>query len=115
MKRDQFLRLSVFAVVAAGFPLQSCKSSIDEQGLSHPTFLARLFDAHTINETGKAYLEKVPEENDRYQLIQLLAKDDAIANAKDDRSINEYLDKTIQQDFESGNTMRIILIIEQLI
>lgn len=108
MKRNEFLKLSAFATAAVSFPfLQSCKSNIDEQGLSHPAFLSRLFDENTIKETGKAYLQKVPKENDQYQLIQLLAKQDAIANTTNEKIIHDYLDKSVQQDFETGNTITI--------
>lgn len=108
MKRNEFLKLSAFATAAVSFPfLESCKSNVDEQGLSHPAFLSRLFDENTIKETGKAYLQKTPKENNKEQLIQLLAKDGVVANTTDEKAIHDYLAAAIQKDFESGNTVTV--------
>ena len=75
--------------------------------MSQPVFLSRLFDENTIKETGKAYLKKASSENDEDKLVKLLADNNNIINSKDEKSIHQYLDKKIQQDFETGNTVTV--------
>jgi len=106
MKRKKFIQLSAFAAAAISFPLlHSCNSSVDERVLSQPVFLSRLFDKNTIKDVGKAYLQKTPVENDNDKLVRLLAGNSSTANSIDEKTIHEYLDKKIEQDFETGKTV----------
>jgi len=108
MKRRNFIQLSTFGAVAISFPLlQSCGPSIIEQAIAQPVFLSRLFDENTIKDAGAAYLKSIAEENDKHKLVQLLAGNNNIANSKDENAIHQYLDKKIQQDFETGNTVTV--------
>ncbi|HYJ64579.1 MAG TPA: hypothetical protein VEV62_12600 [Parafilimonas sp.] len=106
MKRRNFIQLSAFATAAISLPLlHSCTPSLSEQAMSQPVFLSRLFDENTIKETGKAYLKKASSENDEDKLVKLLADNNNIINSKDEKSIHQYLDKKIHDDFETGNTV----------
>jgi len=106
MKRRNFIQLSAFATAAISLPLlHSCSPSLSEQAMSQPVFLSRLFDENTIKETGKAYLKKASSENDEDKLVKLLADNNNIINSKDEKSIHQYLDKKIHDDFETGNTV----------
>ncbi len=106
MKRRNFIQLSAFAAAAISLPLlHSCSPSLTKQAMSQPLFLSRLFDENTIKETGKAYLKKASSENDEDKLVQLLAGNNNIINSKDEKSIHQYLDKKIHDDFETGNTV----------
>ena len=106
MKRKDFIQLSVFAAAAVSFPfLQSCSPSSKEKVMSKPVFLSRLFDEKTISEAGKAYIQKIPAENNEDKLIDLLADNNSIANSTDGKKILQYLDQKIKLDFEKGNTV----------
>jgi hypothetical protein len=105
MKRRDFIQLSAFAAAAISFPLlHSCRSSVNENAISQPVFLSRLFDKETIKEVGKSYLQKSPQENNEDKLVQLLANN---SNTTDEKAIHEYLDKTIRNDFETGKTITV--------
>jgi hypothetical protein len=106
MKRSEFIQLSAFAAAAISLPLlHSCSPAAGEHALSKPLFLSRLFDANTIKEAGKAYLQKTPAENNDDKLIQLLSDNSSIAKSTDETAIQEYLDKKVRQDFQEGNTV----------
>ena len=106
MKRKDFIQLSAFAAAAISLPLlHSCSPSVNNRAISQPVFLSRLFDESTIKETGKAYLQKAPAENDDDKLVRLLADNSSIATSADEKTIHEYLDKKVKQDFETGNTV----------
>ena len=108
MKRRNFIQLSAFATAAISIPLlHGCNSSATEQAIAQPVFLSRLFDENTIKDTGKAYLKNIAGENDRNKLEQLLADNSNIIHSKDESAIHQYLDKKIQQDFETGNTVMV--------
>jgi len=105
MKRRDFIQLSAFTAAAISFPLlHSCRSGVNEDAISQPVFLSRLFDKETIKEVGKSYLQKSPQENSEDKLVQLLANN---SNTTDEKTIHEYLDKTIRNDFETGNTISV--------
>jgi len=105
MKRRNFIQLSAFTAAAISFPLlHSCRSAVNENAISQPGFLSRLFDKETIKEVGKSYLQKSPQENSEDKLVQLLANN---SNTTDEKAIHEYLDKTIRNDFETGNTITV--------
>jgi hypothetical protein len=105
MKRRDFIQLSAFTAAAISFPLlHSCRSTVNENAISQPVFLSRLFDKETINEVGKSYLQKSPQENNEDKLVQLLANN---STTTDEKGIHEYLDKTIRNDFETGNTITV--------
>jgi hypothetical protein len=106
MKRRDFIQLSAFAAAATSLPLlHSCSPSSTEQAMSQPLFLSRLFDENMIKDAGKAYLKNTPSESDENRLVQLLANNNNIDNATDEKAIHLYLDKKIQDDFEAGNTV----------
>ena len=106
MKRRNFIQLSAFAAAAISVPLlHSCNSSVGKHAMSQPVFLSRLFDENTLMQAGKAYIQKVPAENDDDKLIQLLADNISIANSSDEKAIHAYLDEKIKHDFETGNTV----------
>jgi hypothetical protein len=106
MKRRDFIQLSAFAAAAISVPLlHSCSPSLNEQAMSHPLFLSRLFDESMIKDAGKAYLKNAISESDENKLVQLLTGNNNIANSTDEKEIHQYLDKKIQHDFETGNTV----------
>lgn len=106
MKRRDFIQLSAFATAAISLPLlNSCNPSSNERAMSQPVFLSRLFDENTVKDAGKAYLKKASSENNEDKLVQLLAGNNNIINSTDEKSIHQYLDKKIQSDFETGNTV----------
>ena len=108
MKRRDFIQLSAFAAAAISFPLlHSCNALATEQAMSQPLFLSRLFDENMIKDAGETYLKNTPSENDEDKLVQLLANNNNIANSSDEKAIHQYLDKKIQQDFETGNTVMV--------
>ena len=106
MKRKEFIQLSAFAAAAISLPLlNSCNASVNEHTLSKPVFLSRLFDEVTIKDAGKAYLQKIPLENDNDKLVRLLTGNSSIANAMDEKAIHQFLDEKVKHDFETGNTI----------
>lgn len=106
MKRSDFIQLSAFAAAAISLPLlHSCGPAKGEREFSKPIFLSRLFDETTIKQAGKAYLQKTPSEKDEDKLIQLLSGNKAIAVSADEKTIHQYLDQKIKDDFEKGNTV----------
>jgi hypothetical protein len=106
MKRRNFIQLSAFAAAAISLPLvHSCSLPAGENAMSQPVFLSRLFDENTINEAGKAYLQKTPSENDDDKLVKLLADNSSVANSTDEKAIHQYLDEKIKHDFETGKTV----------
>src|SRR5438045_144903 len=108
MKRRNFIQLSAFATAAISIPLlHACNPSTTEQAVAQPVFLSRLFDENTIKDAGKAYLKNTTAENDKHKLVELLSGNSDIANSNDEKAIHQYLDKKIQQDFETGNTVMV--------
>ncbi|HXL54921.1 MAG TPA: hypothetical protein VN958_01605, partial [Chitinophagaceae bacterium] len=99
-------QLSAFAAAAVSVPLlNSCTQAITEDAIAKPIFLSRLFDEKQIDETGKAYIQKAPSENDENKLIQLLSDGSSIARSSDQNAIHRYLDQRVKKDFETGNTV----------
>jgi hypothetical protein len=108
MKRRNFIQLSAFATAAISIPLlHGCNPSATEQATAQPVFLSRLFDENTIKDAGKAYLKNIAAENDKHKLVELLSGNSDIANSKDEKAIHQYLNKKIQHDFETGNTVMV--------
>jgi hypothetical protein len=60
-----------------------------------------------IKDAGKIYLKNTPLESNEDKLVQLLANNNSIANSEDQKAIHYYLDKKIQHDFETGNTVMV--------
>lgn len=108
MKRKNFIHLSAFAAAAVSLPfLHACNPSSKNDAIARPEFISRLFNAKTIKDTGKAYLQKAASENSAAKLITLLSENSSIANSKDESAIHNYLDQKIKQDFEAGNTVMV--------
>ena len=106
MKRRDFIQLSAFATAAISLPLlHSCSPSLTVGAMSQPVFLSRLFDKNMIKDAGQAYLKKVPSEGDENRLVELIASNGNIINSTDESAIHQYLDKKIQDDFATGNTV----------
>ena len=56
---------------------------------------------------GEAYMQKMPEENNKNKLVELIAGNNFLSSAGDEKTIYEYLDKKVKNDFEKGNTVLI--------
>lgn len=106
MKRRDFVRISAFISAAVSVPLlHSCNTSTVDKAMSQPLFLSRLFNEAQLNEAGKEYIRKRPEENDKKTLVQLLSGNGSIAKSSDTVQIHRFLDQQVRQDFEKGDTI----------
>ncbi len=105
MNRKDFIYLSTFAAAAISIPLlHSCNVAGSRSAMANPVFLSRLFDKETIRNVGKAYLDKMPNENDDQKLIQLLGEG-SIEESSDTKAVHQYLDGRIRHEFEIGDTI----------
>ena len=110
MKRRNFIALSTLTVVAAGAPFLNCSSpdvELDKK-LAVPQILSQLQDQKTINAIGKAYGAANPVEYSEKKLEDKLVKNSKgghFSSASSAQEIVASLDKSIQYDFESNNTI----------
>jgi hypothetical protein len=102
MQRRIFMGISAIGAVAIGFPyLYSCSNRSGDQLAWRPFFLSRIFDLQTIMETGRAYLNKEPAEQDRRKLEEILLMSSKASSSEPDQ-LRQYFDNSIREDFENG-------------
>ncbi len=106
MKRRTFIDLSTFSAASVVVLLQNgCAEKAIKKGLGEPLSLSYILDAKTIRETGLAYREQFPSENNKKKLAYLLTNQNSLADNTDPRTIRSILDKKSQEDFENGKTV----------
>jgi len=110
MKRRNFIALSTLTAVAAGVPFQHCSSpdiELDKK-LAVPHILSQLQDQNTINAIGKAYGAANPGDYSEKKLEDKLVKNSKggyFSSTSSAQEIVASLDKSVQDDFESNNTI----------
>lgn len=104
MDRSVFLKLSAFTAAAISLSLQGCSDDEMTVALSKPGFFSRFADQQTIVDAGTGYLKTVSAENSKRQLVELL-KENIDTTVKDNAAIQSAIDKKVQYDFDTGNTV----------
>jgi hypothetical protein len=110
MLRRNFIVLSTFAAAAVSLPLLKCTSADPEldKKLAIPETLSQLIDENSIKEIGKKYGSSNPNDYSANTLERELKKEIGGKSVTSGTSLNEIyslLDKNIQNDFESANTL----------
>ena len=110
MKRRSFILLSLYSGAAISIPAFGCGtgSEVADKPWVQPRLLSHICDAKTLQEIGIAYRKKFTAESKEKQLINLLLADSSnkvVPPTSEDAFINSLLEKKIQNDFESGNTV----------
>ena len=106
MRRETFIRLSVFSAAALALPsLEGCTEKLLNKAVTQPPFLSHLFDAKTIRAAGQSYLKQTPDENKKSRLVNLLLDNVTFNESADAADVRSYFDKKIQQDFAEGKTV----------
>jgi hypothetical protein len=98
----------VGTAVAASLAYFGCKRQITSQSsaLYLPHFLSILMDKSAIEEIGKSYLKKHPEENSEEQLKHnILGSFDgnSLAKKETEGSIDQFFEQKILSEFKNGN------------
>ena len=102
--------ISGVSAIALGIPWVSCRNRTSNlnSALSQPQFLVRICDDKEVFEIGTLYRKQVPNEAGETQLVSLLLTDDAgksISASTEKSSLDPWLEKRIQSDFEAGRTV----------
>jgi len=106
MKRSTFLRLSALGTAGIAIPfLPGCTSKSYNKALGQPLFLSHILDAKTLQETGKAYLQQRPDENNTGKLSSLLTEGSSITENTDAVTAQSYFNSHTREDFQTGNTV----------
>lgn len=110
MLRRNFIVLSTFAAAAVSLPLLKCTSADPEldKKLAIPEILSQLIDENSIKDIGKKYGSSNPNDYSEKSLEQELKKGIEGKSVTSGTPLNEIysiLDKNIQNDFESANTL----------
>src|ERR1700721_1453220 len=102
MQRRRFRGISPIGAIAIGFPyLISCDNRSADESAWRPIFLSRILDQQAIVKTGRAYLKKQPEEQDRKQLEEILLMNSKSKSPAPDQ-LRQHLDNNIREDFVNG-------------
>ncbi|HUX84400.1 MAG TPA: hypothetical protein VMV20_04155 [Chitinophagaceae bacterium] len=103
MERKTFIGLSALSVLGLYLPLEECKPSLtpEQDTLSTPTMLSKLFSAARIRNLGKQYLNQHPAESSR----NLLEKELREGISGNGDQISRDLSSKIRQDFQGGRTV----------
>lgn len=99
MQRRYFLWLAVSGTAALTLPFLHCgnKNAALQKTLSQPEILSRICDAKTLKDIGNSYRKKIPAENNKNQLQNLLLKDTTV----------KEIQNNINRDFEAGRIIKI--------
>jgi hypothetical protein len=100
MDRRSFLQQSAMAAAVALIPwLESCKAKPIPPGLNRPSFLTMALDAPLLEEIGKAYLTKYPEEKSTDILVRNLMKAHPGPDPLGKEELSSFFRKEIAADF----------------
>jgi hypothetical protein len=110
MKRRTFVLLSLYTGAAASIPPLGCSngSTVAGKPWVQPGLLSHICDAKTLQEIGAAYREKVRDESNEKQLINLLLADSTntvMPVSSGDALISSLLAKKTREDFDNGKTV----------
>ncbi|MEP6514429.1 MAG: hypothetical protein ABJA79_11200, partial [Parafilimonas sp.] len=110
MKRRNFIVLSALTAATVSIPFLNCNSHDPEldKKLAIPQTLSQILDQNTIKAIGKTYGTSHPDEYSLRPLEQQLKKNSegkSVSSNASAKDIYSFLDKNIQNDFESGNTI----------
>lgn len=99
MQRRYFLWLAVSGTAALTLPFLHCgnKNAALQKTLSQPEILSRICDVKTLKDIGNSYRKKIPAENNKNQLQNLLLKDTTV----------KEIQNNINRDFEAGRIIKI--------
>lgn len=99
MQRRYFLWLAVSGTAALTLPFLHCgnKNAALQKTLFQPEILSRICDAKTLKDIGNSYRKKIPAENNKNQLQNLLLKDTTV----------KEIQNNINRDFEAGRIIKI--------
>lgn len=106
MNRKKFLIISAVVATGVAVPviMRWSKNAAFKRPLTHPWFLAHLFDKETIRAIGIAYRSKTPSENSQRELTRLLLMnpDGPVIQADDNTAVRQLLEKKAHNDFVAG-------------
>jgi len=110
MKRRSFIRLSVLTAATVTIPFAGCNTSDAEldKKLTVPQTLAQLLDNKSIKSIGKIYGMKYPRDYSLGTLEKQLKENSGgglLSSKTPEKYLYAVLNKKIQNDFETGNTM----------
>lgn len=99
MKRRNFVLLGTAGAALIAIPSWYYKyGDLDyDQLLTEPELLSHIWDTDSINDIGKIYRDKYPDENSEPKLVKLLMP----ANFNDTPSLSEALQTQIQEDYKT--------------
>jgi hypothetical protein len=104
--RRTFLQLSAMAAAVALIPwMEACKAKPLPTGLERPDFLSQALDKGMLEEIGKAYLRKNPEENTAELLAGRLMKNHPGMEHMDKDALASFFRKEISADFLNDRTL----------
>ncbi len=103
MRRRKFIQIAAYSAAAISVPLlNGCSEKPINAAIAQPQFLAHIFDAKTMLETGQAYLKQVPEENNKNKLADLLINNSSVTSTSGAKAVYTIMDKKVRQDFETN-------------
>jgi hypothetical protein len=98
--RRSFLQQSALAAAVAILPwLESCKAKPIPPGLNRPRFLTMTLDKPMLEEIGKAYLAKFPDDNNIDTLVRKLMKAHPGTDPLGKEELTSFFRKEIAADF----------------
>ena len=110
MNRRNFISLTTLSAAAISVPFLNCSNTNSnfDKTLGLPQTLSQILDKKTLAAIGAAYGAVRPNEYNASNLEQQLAntsKTKIISSATPVKDIYSVLNKNIQNDFETGNTI----------
>ena len=97
MKRRKFISFSIAGAATCCLPMWQCGIA---ESADRPDFLHSLVGPAKLNEIGKAYVERHPEEADHENLVKLIS-------GTFSKNPNTPLNVTIQNEFRNGNIVAV--------
>ena len=98
MDRRRFIRDSAILSASLAIPwLQACRGA-DPAKIPAPDFLSHTLDRESLQEIGKAYLERHPDEKNPQRLADLLMAGERTTD------LAGHFNERIRKDFENGDT-----------
>ena len=112
MNRRNFISLTTLAATAVSVPFLNCSGANIEldKKLALPQTLSQILDQKTLTAIGKAYGNVHPAEYAASKLEQQLVNDNhgqIISSSTSAKDIYLILNKKIQNDFETANTINL--------
>jgi hypothetical protein len=106
MRRRTFIMATVAVAAAVAVPVISYrrKHLLSDDPLMRPNVLAHFCDGDTIRDIGVKYRTRVPAENKRQKLVDILLTKNTGEKVESSnyKKVNELLENKIQSEFKEG-------------